>query len=294
MEKQTVAKRRTSFYFEGMLVSPSVISQAATPAGRPSDVSRESPTSSVDKAVSLLIAFSHTSGGATLTELAREAGVSKSTAHRLLGMLRSAGLVDRDEMDWYLRSPVLRLGALALRGEAGILREVALPYMTELYEETHENVHLALLEGDEVVYLEKLYGHRSTPAPSRVGHRVPCHTSGLGKAMLAFSGEPAVRRVVADGLRPASARSVTVPGVFLRQLEAVRTDRVAYDREETWLGLTCVAAPILGPSGRPVAAISVAGCSRTMNLDALAPKVRAAATQIGRKTGPDVDLLAAG
>lgn len=244
------------------------------------------------KAVSLLIAFNRTSGGATLTELAREAGVSKSTAHRLLGMLRNAGLVDRNGMDWYLRSPVLRLGALALRGEASILREVALPYMTELYEETHENVHLAMLDGCEVVYLEKLYGHRSTPAPSRVGHRVACHTSALGKAMLAFSDEPTVRQTITRGLRPATPRSVTVPGMFLRQLEAARADTVAFDREETWLGLMCVASPIVGPSGRPVAAISVAGSTRTMNLDALATKVRAAAVEIARKAGPDVDLLA--
>lgn len=242
--------------------------------------------------MSLLIAFRRTSGCATLTELAREASVSKSTAHRLLGMLRSAGLVDRHGMDWYLQSPVLQLGALALRGETGILREVAAPYMAELYEETHENVHLAMLDGREVVYLEKLYGHRSTPSPSRVGHRVPTHCSALGKAMLAFSDEETVRHVIAGGLRPATPRSITGPGALLRQLQAARTDRVAFDREESRLGLMCVASPIVSPSGRPVAAISVAGSVRTMNLDALAPKVRAAAAQIARKAGPDVDLLA--
>jgi DNA-binding IclR family transcriptional regulator len=250
-------------------------------------------TSSVAKAATLLIAFNRTGGGATLTELAREAGIPKSTAHRLLGTLRDAGLVDRNGMDWYLRWPMVRLGALALRGGAGTMREVALPYMAELYEESHENIHLAMLEGPEVVYLEKVYGHHSTPSPSRVGHRVPAHVSALGKAILAYSAEDCVRRVIADGLRPMTPHSIVGPRILLRQLEAVRREGVAFDREESRQGLACCAAPILSPSGRPVAAISVAGSAQRLRLDVIAPKVRAAAQQIAAKAGPDVELLAA-
>lgn len=272
---------------QGMLVRPLDVES----------VSGERPraaSSSVDKAAALLMAFGQTGGCATLTELAREAGIPKSTAHRLLGTLRSAGLVDRNEMDWYLLHPVVRLGALALRGETALLREVALPYMAELYEETHENVHLAMLDGHEIVYLEKVYGHRSTPSPSRVGRRAPCHTSGLGKAILAFSDETTVRQVVSAGLRPMTPRSIVLPRVFARQLEAIRETGLAFDREETREGLNCIAAPIISPAGRPVAAISVAGSTRTVRPEIIAPKVRAAAAEIGRKAGPDVDLLAGG
>lgn len=248
--------------------------------------------SSVHKAAALLMAFNTTGGCATLTELARQAGLPKSTAHRLLGILRDVGLVDRNEMEWYLRRPVLQLGALALRGGAGMLREVALPYMTQLYEETHENVHLAMLEGLEVVYLEKVFGHRSAPSPSRVGHRVPAHVSAVGKAMLAFANQATVRNVIAGGLRPATPYSVVSPQVFLRQLEAVRANGVAFDLEECRQGLTCVAAPVLTPDGRPVAAISVAGSTHTMRPDLVAQKVKEAARQIGLHAGPDVSLLA--
>ena len=251
-------------------------------------------STSVDKAAALLMAFGRTGGCATLTELAREAGVTKSTAHRLLATLRSAGLVGRDDMDWYLLHPVVRLGALALRGETTLLREVALPYMAELYEETHENVHLAMLDGHEVVYLEKVYGHRSTPSPSRVGRRAASHTSGLGKAMLAFSDENTIREVVGEGLRPTTPRSIVLPHALDRQLEAIRDTGLAFDLEETREGLNCIAAPIISPAGRPVAAISVAGSTRTVRLERIASKVRAAAVQIARKAGPDVDLLARG
>ncbi|NYI45048.1 DNA-binding IclR family transcriptional regulator [Nocardioides aromaticivorans] len=249
---------------------------------------------SVGKAISLLTAFGDAAGGATLTELAHIAGVPKSTAHRLLGVLRDAGLVDRDGMDWYLCAPMLRLGAVALRGGAGVLREVALPYLSELYELTHENVHLGVLDGTDVVYLDKIYGHRSTSTPSRVGSRLNAHTSGLGKAILSRSDRTAVKRVLDGGLRPTTTRSIALPGMFLRQLEAARQEGVAFDREECREGLVCVAAPILGPSGRAVAAISVAGSARTLKIDAIASAVRNAAVQVSRKAGPDVDLIATG
>lgn len=251
-------------------------------------------SSSVTKAISLLTAFNSTSGGATLTELAKMAGVPKSTAHRLLGMLRDAGLVDREGMDWYLCAPMIRLGAIALRGGAGVLREVALPYLSELYELTHENVHLGVLDGTEVVYLDKIYGHHSMSTPSRVGSRLSAHTSGLGKAILSRSDKATIRRILEGGLRPATTRSIVLPGMFLRQLEVARHDGVAFDREECRDGLVCVAAPIVGPSGRAVAAISVAGSARTLKIDHIAGAVRNAAIHVSRKAGPDVELIATG
>lgn len=248
----------------------------------------------MSKAISLLTAFNTTAGSATLTELARVAGVPKSTAHRLLGVLRDAGLIDRDGMDWYLRTPMLRLGTLALRGGAGVLREVALPHLSELYELTHENVHLGVLDGTEVVYLDKIYGHHSTSTPSRVGSRLYAHTSGLGKAILSRSGREPIRRVLESGLRPATVHLITLPGLFLRQLETARHEGVAFDREECREGLVCVAAPIIGASGRAVAAISVAGSARTLKIDQIAGAVRDAAAEVSRKAGPDIELIAAG
>lgn len=249
---------------------------------------------SVGKALSLLTAFGDTDGGATLTELAAIAGVPKSTAHRLLGVFRDAGLVDRDGMDWYLCAPMLRLGALALRGGAGVLREVALPYLAELYELTHENVHLGVLDGAEVIYLDKIYGHHSMSTPSRVGIRLNAHTSGLGKAILSRSDKHTIRRVLDGGLRPATARSIVLPGMFIRQLELAQREGVAFDREECREGLVCVAAPIIGPSGNAVAAISIAGSARTLKIDNIASAVRNAAVQVSRKAGPDVELIASG
>lgn len=248
----------------------------------------------MSKALALLTAFGNTSGSATLTELAQMAEVPKSTAHRLLGVLHDSGLVDRDGMDWYLRTPLIRLGAAALRGGTGVLREVALPYLTELYELTHENVHLGVLDNTDIVYLDKLYGHRSTCTPSRVGSRLAAHTSSLGKAILSRSDRSTVGGVVHGGLRPATMHSIVQPGSFLRQLDQARLDGVAFDREECREGLVCIGAPIIGPAGRAVAAISVAGSARTLKVDSLADSLRTAAAHISRKAGPDIDLIAAG
>jgi DNA-binding IclR family transcriptional regulator len=116
----------------------------------------------------------------------------------------------------------------------------------------------------------------------------------LGKAILARSDKVTVLRVLEGGLRPATTRSITLPGMFVRQLEVARQEGVAFDREECRDGLVCVAAPIVGPSGRAVAAISVAGSARTLKVEHIAGAVRQAAAQVSRKAGPDVELIAAG
>ncbi|WP_082981718.1 IclR family transcriptional regulator [Mycolicibacterium mucogenicum] len=277
-----------------MQAGPLDVWPAAVPVAVAATMSHDTQKSSVRKAIALLTAFGDTTGSATLTELAAIAQVPKSTAHRLLGVLHDTGLVDRDGMDWYLRTPMIRLGSAALRGSTGVLREVALPYLTELYELTHENVHLGVLDRTEVVYLDKLYGHHSMCAPSRVGNRLRAHTSALGKAILSRSGRGTINQVIDAGLKPLTARSIVQPGVFVRQLELARREGVAFDREECREGLVCVGAPIVGLGGRAVAGISVAGSARTLKIDVLAGTIREAAAQISRKAGPDIDLIATG
>ena len=101
--------------------------------------------------------------------------------------------------------------------------------------------------------------------------------------------------VLDGGLRAATARSIVLPGMFIRQLEIARQAGEGFlDHEECREGLVCVAAPIVGPSGRAVAAISVAGATQTLKVEQIADAVHHAAAQISRKAGPDVELIASG
>jgi IclR family transcriptional regulator, acetate operon repressor len=118
-----------------------------------------------------------------------------------------------------------------------------------------------------------------------VGGRMPAHATGVGKAILAFADDAVVDGVVAAGLPRVSLRTITSPAILRRQLQRIRDEGVAYEREESGTGTVCVACPILDADGAPVAAISVAGWSNRMRPERVGPAVRAAALTLSRVAG---------
>jgi IclR family transcriptional regulator, KDG regulon repressor len=212
---------------------------------------------SLGKALALLDAFPEDGGWIGVSELGRRAGVSKPSAFRLLGTLEADSYVERDGANYCLGRQMFELGNRIRPCRPGGLREVALPYLTELYERTRRTVHLALLEGTQVLYLEKLE-RRGVQTPSRVGGRAPATCTALGKALLAFAGDDTIEQVIDEGLLRRTPRTLAEPYALQRNLDQVRLDGVAYDREEMATGLWCVAAPIMSGS-RPVGALSVSG-----------------------------------
>jgi DNA-binding IclR family transcriptional regulator len=130
------------------------------------------------------------------------------------------------------------------------LRDVTLPFLQDLFELTHETVHLAVLDGTDVYCVEKVYGHRRNPVRSRVDGILPAHSTALGKVLLAYSPGPTQRRVLTTLVEP-----VRLAG----QLRTIPRCGVGYDRAETHPAVTCVAAPVLDPRGQILAAISISG-----------------------------------
>ncbi|NBM19310.1 IclR family transcriptional regulator [Streptomyces sp. GC420] len=236
----------------------------------------------VDKAISLLVAFGEkASTGVGVSELARRAQLSKSTAFRVLGLLERNGVVERVGTDYRLGERLHHLGRAVYAPGSESVRDFLLPYLTDLYDVTRQTVHLAVLHCTEVVYLAKLYGHRSAPAPSRIGGRLPAHATAVGKVLLAYDADAAAQ-VTQMPLRCFTAQTITDPAQLSAELERIRRDGVAYDDRESQPDLNCVAAPVLGPGGRPVAALSVSGlCGRTdtRRLGADVRRIAAAASQ---------------
>ena len=145
------------------------------------------------RAVALLEAFAADDHELSLAELVRRTRLPKSTVHRMLGELVSLRLLERVGTGYRLGSRLFELGMRA--GVERGLMEVAIPFMEDLYERTHETVHLGVREGTEVVYVAKIGGHRQAAAPSRVGGRMPLHCTAIGKALLAFGpGQCSTRR----------------------------------------------------------------------------------------------------
>lgn len=213
---------------------------------------------SVGKALTLLEAFAGSEVPLGVSEVARRSGLHKSTAYRLLAVLEEWGLVERDGVQYHLGRRLFEWGNWVRDCWPSSLRDLALPYMTDLFERTHETVHLAVLDGLEVLYIEKIYGHNQVRTPSRVGGRVDAYCSALGKAMLAFGPDQTVNRTLAN-LRPRTPYTIVLPNLFIEEIEAVRNVGFAIDREEIAAGLTCVAAPICDSNGRAFAAISLSG-----------------------------------
>ncbi len=176
----------------------------------------------ISKVVSLLDAFSPDAPEMSLGELARVTGLPVSTTYRLASELVAWGGLERAEggTGYRVGMRMWELGALAPRS-AG-LREVALPYMQDLYEATRENVHLAVLDGQEALYVDTIAGRAAVAVRSRRGGRLPLHATGVGKVLLAHAPPELLRELVDTGLRRYTPHTVVAPGHLRRALGEVR------------------------------------------------------------------------
>ena len=236
----------------------------------------------VGKALQLLEAFMVTGPVAGVTELARTAGLSKSTAFRLLASLEEAGYVTHAGSDYCLNLRLFELGSQVAVCRPDGLRAVAAPFLADLFRETAHAAHLAVLDGTDVLYIEKVHGSGTPRVPTSVGSRMPASCTALGKAMLSAGHEATVSRLIADGLPRRTRHSVAAPGLLVAELRRARAAGVAFDREESMLGLTCVAAPVCH-AGRAIAAISLSGPTRRLDPERLSAKLQAVAAQIAAR-----------
>jgi DNA-binding IclR family transcriptional regulator len=242
---------------------------------------RETPISVAGKVMAILDAFAPGDRGLTLTEIGRRAGLPLATAHRLVGELTGGGFLERDAAGVYRIG--MRLWRIAAQGSAATgLRELALPYMEDLYEITHENVQLAVVRDGRALYVERLRGPRSVPIVTRVGAELPLHATGVGKVLLAFSPDDLVEKAIADGLPARTANTITDPRRLRAHLAEIRRDGYAVTREEMTLGSCSVAAPVRDGSGRVVAALSLVARNSTADPRRLTPAVLTAARALSR------------
>lgn len=194
------------------------------------------------RVLALLGAFDERHLRLTLTELAARAGLPVPTAHRLVGELVAWGALARTPAgDYVVGRRLWDLGLLA-PVQSG-LREIASPYLHDLYGATLATVHLAVRDGTEVLYLDRLAGHASVPVVSSVGSRLPMHATGVGKVLLAHA-PPAVQADVLEQLTRVTPYTVTQPGLLRRQLARVRRDDHATTTEEMSPGACSIAVPV--------------------------------------------------
>jgi IclR family acetate operon transcriptional repressor len=217
-----------------------------------------SAQSSASKTLALLEALAHVQGGSFgVTEIAQDIGVPKSTAHRLLKTLEEHGFVARLGSRYRVGGRFFELSEAARWSEHGELRDLAYRPLAWLFERSNAvAVHLAVLSGRDVVYLDKICRPAGTRLPSRVGGRFPATCTGLGKAILAFSERVVVDQVLDQPFVRATPYSIAVRRQFVDHLGQTRSTGFAIEREEACHGTVCVAAPILR-DGHAIAALSL-------------------------------------
>lgn len=191
----------------------------------------------------------------SLSEIARRSGVAKASVHRLAQELLRWGLLERRGSDYRLGMRLFEIGQRVPRQR--IIREAARPYMEDLYQATNETIHLAVLDGLEVFYLEKVSGHGQITRPSRVAGRMPLHCTATGKALLAFGSRTVLDEVLATPFERVTPHTVSTPGLLLQELTRARELGYAVEREQTRIGFLSVAIPLAGSSGTTIAALSV-------------------------------------
>lgn len=194
------------------------------------------------RALAVLGAFDDAHRCLRLADLARRADLALPTAHRLVAELVEWGALERLESGEYVVGRRLwNLGLLA-PAQTG-LREVASPFLHDIYAATRATVHLAVRDGTEVLYLDRLAGHASVPVVSSAGSRLPMHATAVGKVMLAYA--PAeVQAAVLSSLTRITPYTITQPGRLREQLTRVRREGYASGVEEMSLGACSVAVPI--------------------------------------------------
>lgn len=233
------------------------------------------PSAVIDRVSLVLDAFDGP-GRLTLAQIVRRTGLPRSSAHRMLERLVQLRWLRRSGREYELGMRLVELGSLAVHQDR--LHRAATPLLHDLHRTTRLVVHLAVLDGPDVVYLEKIGDRMIAAIPTRVGGRQPAHCAAVGKAMLAYND----RADIVDLATRKTRYSIGTPAQLTVELAKVRAHGVAFDREESIAGFGCVAAPI-GEPGEAVAAVSVCGPMSRMAFDQrLAAPVRMTAMGIWR------------
>ena len=243
----------------------------------------------IDRAAQILDCFGFDHQELSVSEIGAKARLHRSTAHRILMALEYNDLIQQNAENgkYRLGIKLFRLGHQAVSHLN--LREICRPFLTRIMDETKETVHLAVLDEDQVLYLDKVEGPHALRMPSRVGRRIPTYCTSLGKAMLSCLDDQEVKNIFRDQvLRPCTANTIKTLNQLLADLRMIRKRGYSIDDEEIEIGLRCVGAPIRDYTGAMVGAISTAAPSARLSaqkIPGVGKFVMAVAAEISEQLG---------
>ena len=246
--------------------------------------------STLDKGLTILetIAEANAPEGLTLTEFGQLLGMHRTTLFRFLVTFRARGYLERDPRTerYHLGAQVLTLASNWLANLD--IRDSARLFLLRVCEESGGLVHLTVLEGSDVVTIDRIQGKHPFSVQTGINNRRPAYRSASGKAIFAHLPEAEVTHVLASGMVAVTSGTITTPEAMAHDLEQTRARGYAIDLEENFTGVCCVAAPVFDYTGRVAASISIAApCQRAGpdRLDFLGGVARDAAAALSRQLG---------
>ena len=234
--------------------------------------------SMVARVAVLLRAFDQEHDSLTVSELAQRTGLPIGTTHRIANELVGERLLNRDGTSYSIGTGLWEVGELSMVSLR--FREIALPFLLSLYEVTGENVHLAILDGFDALYVARLVGPRSVPTISRMGGRLPLHTTGVGKALLAFQDEEFLTEFFSRPLATPTRHSLGTEAAVRAQLKEARAAGFGSTHQEMTLGNTSFAVPIFVDDGPPFASVGLVTHLARADVRRNVPLLKGAATEI--------------
>jgi DNA-binding IclR family transcriptional regulator len=234
----------------------------------------------LERAAAILAAFDATHRELTLAALVRRSGLPRSTTHRTADRMLRLGWLDKPDERYRIGNRLFEISGLApIRHE---LREAVLPFLQDIHTATRTTVQLGVLKGTHVLIVEKITGHRPMPMLSQVGETIPAFCSALGRAILAYSAPATIDAALDGPLIARTPRTITNVEALRRELAAIPDRGWSQEREEGNIGISCVAAPLFGPQGDVVAALSITGPTGTVRPDRIGPAIRMVAAAATR------------
>jgi DNA-binding IclR family transcriptional regulator len=245
---------------------------------------------SVLRAALILESFSFEKFTYTNTELSKLLGLNKSSLTRLLYSLEKCGFLQRDPKtaEYKLTHRLFRIGSIYINQVS--LQKEAMTFLSELASSCKETVHLAILDGSEVLYLDKIESSQSIGMMSRIGNRSPAYCTAVGKVMLAHLNDKDLEAFFRSvELKRHTSNTITDPAELGLHLNKIREHGYAMDNGEHEAEVKCVAAPIWDRTAKVVAGISVSGPAFRINSERIEGElifaVKRTAEKISRRLG---------
>jgi DNA-binding IclR family transcriptional regulator len=240
----------------------------------------------VERALDVLMCFNQQTPELSMTQIADQIGIHKSTVHRLLATLEKNRFVQRDPITGTYRLGIRLLQMAYLTLEQNDLHRLAAPYMRELNEKYQENIHLAILDDADMVFLSILESPQRVKLAAAIGQRLPAFATASGKSMLAFLPDEKVRQILERGMPRYTPHTPASVEAYFDALHQIKRSGFALSEREYEEEINAVAVPIFDAGSQPLASLAVAGPAYRLTHEqmlAIGPELLEIAKKIGRE-----------